>query len=438
MVILLFLSAGACGSQAAAPTAQPSQGSMDPEEVQKLVEAAVEAAVGKSATRSGEEISQQELRDMVAEVLAEASPVPSQDAFAELVSKSIKQELDTRPTPMSQADVERIIQTQMVALQEAVEATPNPPADEEKPTIVFSDLRWQSARLQNRIAMFIVEHGFGYRVDQISGETLVLWDNLLDGDSLVTMEVWLPNQQEAWDQAIFDGTVIPLGKSLDVNWQGFVVPTYLLNFSALRDVREIPDQLDTFVPLEKRTKKYTLEKVTLVTCPFDTECHKINQAKIQAYGLEGYVEVVVPSTLSALQESLEKAYSNKEPWLGYMWGPSRLSNELDLTILEEPEYTKECWAATKGCAYPTAQVLVAVHPSMLSIAPEVVEFLRKWDFTARRQTGTELWMSNNDATTEEAALYFLNARPTVWTEWVPEDVAKRVKKAVALEIGSAG
>ncbi len=63
--LVLLLSVGACSGQAA-PTAQPSQASMDPEEVQALVQAAVEAAITKSATGSGEGISRQELRDLVA------------------------------------------------------------------------------------------------------------------------------------------------------------------------------------------------------------------------------------------------------------------------------------------------------------------------------------------------------------------------------------
>ncbi len=117
-------------------------------------------------------------------------------------------------------------------------------------------------------------------------------------------------------------------------------------------------------------------------------------------------------------------------------GAFSLSEELDLTILREPDYNEECWATTKGCAYPTAQVLVAVHPSMLSVAPEVVEFLRKWDFTAKRQTGTEKWMNENNATVEEAAIHFLNTWPGVWTAWVPEEVAQRVLRTIAEEIDS--
>ena len=459
-ILILMLSAGACSSQAA-PTPQPSQPSMDPGEVQALVEAAVEAAVSKSAARSSDEISQQELREMMAEVLAEASPVPSKADLADLVAKSIKKELAARPAPISQADladlvaksikkelaarsapisqadVERIIQTEMVGLQVAVKVTPKPTAEVRKPTIVFSDLTWDSVRLQNRIAMFIVEQGYGYPVDAISGKTQVLWHNLLDGDSLVTMEVWLPNQQEDWDAAIIDGAIIPLGKSLDENWQGWVIPTYMTkNNIELQHVTDINDEdyIDLFVAPGKISERP--KKAVLVTCPVDTECHDINLAKLKAYKLEDNVEMIVPASLADLQDSLDRAYLDERPWLGYMWGPTRLSEELDLTILGEPDYNEECWATTKGCAYPTAQVLVAVHPSMLSVAPEVVEFLRKWDFTAKRQTGTEKWMNENNATTEEAAIHFLNAWSSTWTKWVPKEVAQRVLQAIAEEIDS--
>ena len=166
--LVLLLSSAACGSQSA-PASQPTPAT-DPGEVQALVEAAVEAAVSKSAARSGEAISQQELREMMAEVLAEAPPVPSQGDLADLVAKSIKKELAARPAPISKDDVERIIQTEMAGLQEAVEVSPKPPAEVGKPTIVFSDLTWDSVRLQNRIAMFIVEHGYGYPELEADGD----------------------------------------------------------------------------------------------------------------------------------------------------------------------------------------------------------------------------------------------------------------------------
>ncbi|MEZ4570755.1 MAG: glycine betaine ABC transporter substrate-binding protein [Thermomicrobiales bacterium] len=42
--------------------------------------------------------------------------------------------------------------------------------------------------------------------------------------------------------------------------------------------------------------------------------------------------------------SLVSAYENGEPWLGYYWAPTWVFAVVDLTMIEEPEYTDECWA----------------------------------------------------------------------------------------------
>ena len=98
-----------------------------------------------------------------------------------------------------------------------------------KATITFADLDWDSAQIQNAIARRIVEDGYGYPTDAIFGGTIPLWQGLVGGDIDVTMEIWLPNQKDVWEPAMAKGQVIPVGKSLDDNWQSaFVVPAYVV------------------------------------------------------------------------------------------------------------------------------------------------------------------------------------------------------------------
>ncbi len=100
---------------------------------------------------------------------------------------------------------------------------------EPKETIVFSDLDWANVQVQNRIAQYIVEKGYGYPTDVISGTTLPpLFERLRRGDTHVTMEIWLPNQEENWVEAQAAGEVIRVGLSLGKDWQSaFVIPAYL-------------------------------------------------------------------------------------------------------------------------------------------------------------------------------------------------------------------
>ena len=62
----------------------------------------------------------------------------------------------------------------------------------EKETIVFSGLNWDSAQVQNAVARYIIENGYGYPTDHIEGATVPLFQGLLKGEIDVTMEIWLP------------------------------------------------------------------------------------------------------------------------------------------------------------------------------------------------------------------------------------------------------
>ena len=40
------------------------------------------------------------------------------------------------------------------------------------------------------------------------------------------------------------------------------------------------------------------------------------------------------------------------------------------------------------------------------------------------------YMMENDANTLDAAIWFLKTREDVWTQWVPEGIAEKVKEAI--------
>ena len=99
---------------------------------------------------------------------------------------------------LSAEDVKAIVDSSLMATNEAIEQAAMA-ADEarmtamkavEKETIVFSDLNWASAQVQDRIAQYIVDKGYGYPTDVVFGATLPLFQGLRRGDSHVTMEIW--------------------------------------------------------------------------------------------------------------------------------------------------------------------------------------------------------------------------------------------------------
>ena len=295
--------------------------------------------------------------------------------------------------------------------------------EEEKTTVVFSDLNWPSSEIQVRIAAYIVEHGYDYPTELIAGDTTALFVGLTNGDTQVTMEIW-PAQQP-WIDDLDEGVIELLGDSLDENWEGWVIPQYVKDANpGLVSVSDLPEYMDLFVTADSRGK------ARFIDCVPGWACAEVNENKVAAYGLEDVLELVKPGSGAALFEDLESTYERGEAWLGYMWGPTKPTATLDLYRLEEPEWTEECWNGDQGCAYPSSEVRIAVNTSLLEDAPDVVEFLRAWDFGAEVQVQSEIWMAENNATPDEAAIWYLKTYPEVWSSFVTDEVADAVADAL--------
>ena len=317
----------------------------------------------------------------------------------------------------------------MVAAIAAIAAFTACGQSEEKEAIVFSDLNWTSAQFQNRVAQYIVEKGYDHPTDVVFGGTLPLFQGLRRGDSHVTMEIWLPNQDEAWMEAQAAGEVVSIGESLGRDWQSsFVIPAYLQEqYPELDSVEDLKD--DQFKALFATAE--TGGKARLVSCVIGWACEEVNAKQIEGYGLSDHVHIVNPGDGAAGSADLYGAYEKGEPWLGYQWGTNDPTVELDLVQLEEPEYSDECWFTTKACAYEPATILIAVHPDLLVGTPEVIDMLRAWDLNIERYQAVGKWRrENKDASIDDTALWWLNSNVALWSRWVTDDAADAIKDAL--------
>ena len=299
-----------------------------------------------------------------------------------------------------------------------------------EPTITFGDLNWESAMLQTRIAQYIVEKGYGYPSAVRFGAPVPLFQALRAGNIDVLMEVWLPNQEEAWEAALAEGAVSSPGTSLGTDWDSaFVIPRYLQEqypeLDSIEDLKE--DQYSSLFATDE-----TDGKARLMSCVIGWVCEEVNAKQIEAYGLSDHVHIVTPGDQQELNTDLIEAYENREPWLGYQWGTSDTALLLDLVRLEEPAYSDECWATTMACAYEDSTILVAVNAELLDSAPDFVDVLTEWDFNVDGVYKPVFrWQANNpDANTEDAAMWWLRENGEIWSEWVTEDAGAAIGDAL--------
>ena len=343
------------------------------------------------------------------------------------VTKIVETTVD-RPVEVTKI-VEKVVD-RPVEVTKIVERTVEvAPPEGPKQTIIFGDLNWSSALVQNRIAQYLVEKGYGYPTEVKLGATLPLFQGLKRGDTHVTMEIWLPNQDEAWEAARSEGAVLSVGKSLGQDWQSsFVIPAYLQEqYPELDSVEDLKDQ--QYKDLFKTTE--TGDKARLVSCVIGWACEEVNAKQIEGYGLSDHVEIINPGDGSALNADLYGAYEREEPWLGYQWGTNDPALKLDLVRLEEPAYSDQCWFTTKACAYEDATILIAVNPDLPAAAPDIIEVLRKWDFNIEIYKAVVRWRADNpDATDNDTALWWLNSNTDVWGGWVTPEAAAAINAAL--------
>ena len=295
-------------------------------------------------------------------------------------------------------------------------------------TVVFADLGWDSAQVHNRIAAFVLKHGYGYDSDFVPGQTIVLLGALVRGDADVSMEIWVENQQQPYDEAIAAGEIIDLGGNFLDNWQGWLVPTYMIEDGLLPEgfsVYDMPDYWELFKDPEDPNKGRFVNSVP------GWMCTEINSEKLETYGLTDYYTDFLAGSDGALSGSMSGAYEKREPWIGYYWEPTWVMGKLDMTKVVEPPYDEEIWESTGGCEYPSNKVNICVNADFYNtVNPDVIEFLSKYKTTTERNNQFLAYMQESGGSTEDAAIWFLQNYESVWTQWLPSDIVDEVKAAL--------
>ena len=139
--------------------------------------------------------------EIVTETVTEQVPVTKivteQVPVTKIVTETVTEQVEVTKIVTEQVPVTQIV-TEQVEVTKIVEVMPV----REKRELVFGGLNWDSALIQNGVARYIVENGYGYPTSQIEGGTVPLFQGLRKGDVDITMEIWLPNQNAVWNEAV--------------------------------------------------------------------------------------------------------------------------------------------------------------------------------------------------------------------------------------------
>lgn len=297
----------------------------------------------------------------------------------------------------------------------------------------FHDAGWDSLKFHNAVASIIVEEGFGIETEVVPGSSPALWLGLKEGDIDVQIETWSDNLPD-YQETIESGTVLELGTNMDDNMQGFYVPTYVIEGDPERGIEPMAPELRTVEDLKRYKDVFVDEedpsKGRLYNSIPGWSITEVIEAKFETYGLGETYNLFSPGSGASLAASIAASYEKGEPWVGYYWEPTWITGLYDLTLLEEAPYSDALWEDGYRCAFKPVRITVNVREDLPELLPGVTEFLGRYSLTSGQTAEALAYMNENDATPEEAAAWFLSEHEELWTGWVEEPVAEKIKASL--------
>ncbi len=293
--------------------------------------------------------------------------------------------------------------------------------------VSITEMNWASNTVVTNVATFIMEQGYGCDVTIVPSDTVPAVTSVAEnGEPDIITELWLNSAGEAYLRLEEQGKVERVSRVLDPGGvEGWWIPTYL--------AEEHPE----LTTIEGVMANPELVGGTFNNCPSGWGCRVVSDNLVRALDLEeSGIEVFNHGSGETLASSMASAVQDKEPWFGYYWGPTVPLGKYDMTRVELGEYKPEVHtknqtqnADNPGVSeFPAATILTSVTSDFKEREPEVAEMLSKMTFKTATMSSILAWMDENNASGEEAAVYFLSNNSDVWSTWLNDSAKERLAK----------
>ncbi|WP_417686863.1 ABC transporter substrate-binding protein [Roseibium sp.] len=310
-------------------------------------------------------------------------------------------------------------------------------AAEDCGSVTIAEMNWASAGAIAHIDKIILEEGYGCEVSLVTGDTMPTFTSMNEkGEPDMAPELWINAVREPLDKAVAEGELIIGGNILNEGGvEGWWVPTYIADKHNIKTVADAFKHPELFPGAEDSSKG------AFFNCPSGWNCQITTGNLFKAFGgEEAGFELVDSGSAAGLDGSIARAFERSEGWLGYYWAPTAILGKYDMTLLDfEVPHDKAEWdgcTVKTECAEPkknswvASEVYTVVTKEFAEKAGVAMDYVkgRSWD---NRTAGKVLaWMTDNQATNEDGAYYFLENHEDVWTKWVSPEVAEKIKAAL--------
>lgn len=277
---------------------------------------------------------------------------------------------------------------------------------------------WSGSSVNAEVAKILLEEQLSKEVEIVSIDENSMWAGIASGDISACLELWPSGHQENVAEYVDKQKVVenlgPLGVIGKISWY---IPSYLLESNpelATAEGFKGPDTAKMFATAQTGDKGQFIAG--------DPGFVQYDEQIIANLGLD--FQVVFAGSEQAELAALDSAYSRQEPFLFYFWTPHSIHAKYDLTAVQLPAYSEECYAKIPeggvDCDYPDDVLFKIAYAGLKDEDPEAYTFLKNMSYSNDDQIGMIAQVDSGEKTAAEAAKAWVDANEAVWKAWLPQ------------------
>ena len=279
--------------------------------------------------------------------------------------------------------------------------------------VSITEMDWASSAVVTAVSKFLMEQGYGCEVQVVPSSTVPALTSLAEtGEPDLLTEVWA-NSTPAYEGLLADGKLVELTNVLsDGGVEAWWIPAYLA---------ESNPELTTWEGIMANPAAVGGK---FNDCPSGWACDIINNNNLIALKAEeGGLERFQHGSGETLQTSIAAAYADKAPWFGYYWAPTAVLGKYPMVAVTVGEYNAEAHTCNGSvdCADPAAKVVTAASQAFVEREPAIAELMKNVTFTNAQMGEVLAWRLDNNASYDEAAVYFLTNNKDLWANWLNDE-----------------
>lgn len=309
-------------------------------------------------------------------------------------------------------------------------------------SIQIAEMNWASAELMANVDKIILDDGYGCDVSMVPGATQTTFASMNEkAQPDVAPELWTNAVAIPLKKAMGEGRLHSLNKGpiTDLGEGWWITPKTAKDHPELKTVLDILKHPEIFPDKEEPGKG------AFIGCPAGWGCQLVNANLFRAFDMEkkGW-KLVDPGSAAGLDGSMSKAVERGDYWFGYYWSPTAMIGKYKMVKVPfgVPFVGREHWdncivKAEQDCANPQrtawteSEVQTIVTSKLKKTAGKAVtDYFSKRVFPGEVMNEMLVYMGDNQASGEDAAIEFLLRHEDVWKKWVPENVARKVTKSL--------